>query len=124
MRPRRSAAAAAAPAGYRAPDRLARVIAGVGTKSAVAALLDVSRSQPGRWLSGQDAMSPVHAARLADLDALLSQAYKVMTPDQALLWLDSANPFLGGATPVTVFRRWGLSRVIPALEAVEQGAYL
>ncbi len=101
---------------------LDRALTAVGNNT-TASLLGVSKSQPGRWRSRQEQMSAVNASAIVALDAFLSLVLQVFTREQATLWLVGSEPFLGGARPVDVFRLRGLAGVLPALQAVEQGAF-
>lgn len=107
---------------YRPHDALQRAVLAVGN-NAVAALLGVNKSQPGRWLRAQERMSPARAAAVVELDAFLARVLQAFTPEQAALWLDGSEPTLGGARPVDAFRTRGLAAVLPAIYAHEQGAY-
>jgi DNA-binding transcriptional regulator YdaS (Cro superfamily) len=100
---------------------LRRAVATLGS-NAVAALLGVSKSQPGRWASGREGMSAQSAARVVELDAFLSVLLQAFTPEQAVLWLSGSDPVLGGARPIDAFAVGGLARVLPAVQAHEQGA--
>ncbi|MDP9397681.1 MAG: hypothetical protein M3P96_07585 [Actinomycetota bacterium] len=100
---------------------LQRAVDALGN-NAVADLLGVSKSQPGRWLRGAEGMAPANASAVLELDALLGCALQTFTPEQTALWLTGADPHLGGARPIDAFRRLGLQAVLPALAAHEQGA--
>lgn len=89
----------------------------------VADVLGVSRSQPGRWRSGAEQISPANRRRLTDLDHVLNRLLQVLWPEQAGAWLSSPNPHLGGARPVDVLAIRGAGPVIDALDALAAGAY-
>jgi uncharacterized protein (DUF2384 family) len=98
-----------------------RVVSVLGS-NAVARLLGVSRSQPSRWRSGQEQMSPLNRARLSDLDHVLNRLLQVLWPEEAGAWLTAPNPHLGGR-PVDVLALRGSGPVIEAIDALAQGAY-
>ena len=107
---------------YRADQALTRVVDVLGNNAA-AALLGVSVSQPSRWRAGKEGLSRVNASAVVELDAFLATVLSVFTPRQAELWLTGSEPHLGGARPADVFRLKGLAGVLPALRAIEEGAY-
>ena len=113
---------AARPEAYQPSGALSRVVEVLG-KSGTARMLGVSKSQPGRWLTGDEGMSADHQSAVIDLDGFVAQVLKVLTPAQSSVWLDSPNSFLGGATPLASFHYLGLSGVLPAIEGQEQGTY-
>ncbi len=90
----------------------------------VAELLGVSRSQPSRWRSGKEGLSEESQRALLDLDYVIARLHQVWMPDVARIWLSSANPRLGGGTPVEALRQRGVADVIAAIDAEAQGAYL
>jgi uncharacterized protein (DUF2384 family) len=63
------------------------------------------------------------AARLLDLDAVLSHAMLLWEEPVVRVWLDSANPHLDGARPVDVLMTRGSSPVLEALNAEWAGAF-
>lgn len=103
-------------------DEVERVVALLGS-NVVADLLGVSRSQPGRWRSGAENISPANRRRLTDLDHVLNRALQVLWPDQAGVWLTSPNAHLGGARPMDVLALRGPGPVLDALDAYADGAY-
>lgn len=98
-----------------------RVVSVIGSNT-VAKLLGVSRSQPSRWRSGQEQMSPRNRARLTDLDHVLNRLLQVLWPEEAGAWLTAINPHLGGR-PVDVLALRGSGPVIEAIDALAQGVY-
>jgi hypothetical protein len=107
---------------YKADQALTRVVDVLGNNT-TAALLGVSVSQPSRWKSGKERLNRAHASAVVQLDAFLATMLTVFTPEQAELWLGGSEPHLGGARPADVFRLKGLAGVLPALQAIEEGAY-
>lgn len=106
---------------YRVEAKLDHVVEALGN-NVTASLLGVSRSQPSRWRSGKEGMSPQSRAAITDLDYVLDRLLQVLHPKVAGIWLSSDNAFLGGR-PVDVLRRRGPRAVIDAIEALAQGAY-
>ncbi|MGH8925546.1 MAG: hypothetical protein ACRDWA_13055 [Acidimicrobiia bacterium] len=98
-----------------------RVVSVLGSNT-VARLLGVSRSQPSRWRSGEEQMSPINRARLTDLDHVMNRLLQVLWPEEASAWLAAINPHLGGR-PVDVLALRGAGPVIEAIDALAQGAY-
>ncbi|HEV2639688.1 MAG TPA: hypothetical protein VGX23_31435 [Actinocrinis sp.] len=107
---------------YKVDQALTRVVDVLGN-NATAALLGVASSQPSRWKSGKERLSRASASAVVQLDAFLATMLSVFTPEQAELWLSGSEPHLGGARPADVFRLRGLAGVLPALQAIEEGAY-
>jgi uncharacterized protein (DUF2384 family) len=104
------------------PAEVERVVSALGSNT-VADVLGVSRSQPSRWRSGAERISPTNRARLADLDHVLNRLLQVLWPDDAGAWLTAPNPHIGGR-PVDVLAIRGAGPVIEAIDALAQGAYV
>jgi uncharacterized protein (DUF2384 family) len=107
---------------FEVSPQLERVISAIGSNTA-ADLLNVSRSQPSRWRTGKERISPTNQARLADLDHVLNRLLQVLWPEEASTWLTARNPYLGGR-PVDVLGLRGAAPVIEAIDALAQGAYV
>lgn len=114
--------AAERPSSYDALSALGRVVEVIG-KAGTSSVLGVSKAQPGRWLSGEEGMSPRYQTAIKELDGFLNLVLNAFTPEQATIWLFSPNSFLGSATPMDVFRLKGLTAVAPAISGFQQGAY-
>ena len=99
-----------------------RVVAALGSNT-VAELLGVSRSQPSRWRSGAERMSPVNRARVVDLDHVLDRLLAELHPEEAGIWLSSPNAHLDGGRPIDVLLLRGPSRVLDAVDALAEGAF-
>lgn len=106
---------------YAVEVKVARAIDALGN-NALASVLGVSRSQPSRWRSGAEGMSPENRAAVTDLDYVLDRLLQVVPPKVASVWLSSENAFLGGR-PIDVLRRRGPRAVIDAIDALAQDAY-
>lgn len=112
----------AAAAGYAVSGSVGRVVEALGN-NVVADLLGVARSQPSRWRSGQERLSPESRRRISDLDHVLDRLLLELHPDQAGLWLTGPNPHLGGARPIDVLKLRGAAAVLPAIDALATGAF-
>ena len=104
-------------------QRAAFLIDSLGTQSRLAELLEVSRSQPGRWSKGEETPSPAHARELIDLDHVVARVVSWLGSDMTMSWLNGPNAFLDGARPIEVLRTRGSSEVIDALDAEMSGAF-
>lgn len=107
--------------GYEPNTVAERLVKTLGSNT-VAALLGVSADRPGRWVSGAEEPTPENRAALTDLDSLVGHLLNAFTPEQAPLWLNGQNAYLG-ARPIDVFRIDGAAPVIEAIEAFEQGVF-
>ncbi len=103
--------------------RTAFLIESIGSRAALARLLDVSRSQPTRWLAGEETPGPENMRALIDLDYVVARAEMVWPPDVALEWLEGANSYLDGARPIDVLKLRGPTEVIDALDAALSGSF-
>lgn len=102
-------------------EKLESLIALLGNNR-VAGLLGVSKSQPSRWRSGEEGMSPESARRVTDLEYVISRLGQVYPGAVAETWLTSQNAHLG-ARPADVLRLRGAGPVIAAVDAEEEGAF-
>lgn len=114
--------AANAPSVFTPDAAVERLVAALGNNS-LARLLGVSPSQPTRWRSGKEAISPANRRRLSDLDHVLDRLLLELWPDQAGDWLTSPNAHLGGAVPVDVLILRGAPPVLEAIDALAAGAF-
>lgn len=114
--------AAHAPAMFTPDATVERLVAVLGNNG-LARLLGVSPSQPTRWRSGKEAISPANRRRLSDLDHVLDRLLLELWPDQAGEWLTSPNAHLGGAVPVDVLVLRGAAPVLEAIDALGTGAF-
>ena len=104
-------------------QRLGWLISALGNNK-VAELLGVNRSQPSRWRSGKEGLAAESQRALLDLDYVVARLHQVWVPEVAKIWLNSPNPRLGWGTPVETLRQRGVTDVIAAIDAEDQGAYL
>ena len=111
-------------AGWQPQQRAKFVVEAVGGTRRTADLLDVSPSQPSRWVSGASVPGPAQARMLVDLEHVLTHALLVWADvDVARDWLTSSNAHLDGARPVDWIRVNGTAEVVDALRAEAAGAY-
>lgn len=106
-----------------APDATVHRLVAVLGNNGLARLLGVSPSQPTRWRSGKESISPANRRRLSDLDHVLDRLLLELWPDQAGDWLTNPNPHLGGAVPVDVLILRGAPPVLAAIDALAAGAF-
>lgn len=100
------------------------VVEAVGGTRRTADLLEVSPSQPSRWVSGESVPGPGQARMLVDLEYVLTHALLVWADiSVARDWLSTPNAHLDGARPVDWLRVNGTAEVVDALRAEAAGAY-
>lgn len=87
----------------------------------VASWVGVNRSQPSRWIKGEERPGPKAAPLLIDLEHVLARARLVWGEQAALTWLESGNSYLEGARPIDVLQASGPARVLDALDAEAWG---
>jgi hypothetical protein len=102
-------------------QKLARLVESMGNNW-VAGILGVSVSQPSRWRTGEERISPENARQVTDLEYVMSRLFQLYPPTLARVWLESYNAHLEGR-PVDVFRLRGALAVAEAVDAEAQGAY-
>jgi len=97
----------------------------LGSSAALGEWLGVARSQPGKWLSGQEHPSP-HSERLVlDLAYVIERARQVWGHDGALRgWLTGSEPLLDGATPLDVVHGGDAPGVVKAIDGHLAGSYV
>lgn len=111
-------------ASWQPQQRAKFVVEAVGGTRRTADLLEVSPSQPSRWVSGASVPGPAQARMLVDLEHVLTHALLVWADvDVARDWLTSSNAHLDGARPVDWLRVNGTAEVVDALRAEAAGAY-
>jgi hypothetical protein len=104
-------------------QRAGFLIQALGTQSRVADLLEVSRSQPGKWSKGEESPSPERARELIDLDHVVARVVSWLGPEMTISWLNGSNAFLEGARPIDVLRARGSAEVVDAIDAEMSGAF-
>ena len=95
------------------------------SRSELAGALGASARTVERWRAGQT--YPQHEARERLAELVGVEAHLVETfddPESGRAWLRSANPYLGGLTPLEVVRAGRTDRVEAALEALDSGVFV
>jgi len=95
------------------------------SRSELAGALGASARTVERWRAGQT--YPQHEARERLAELVGVEAHLVETfddPESGSAWLRSANPYLGGLTPLEVVRAGRTDRVEAALEALDSGVFV
>ncbi len=103
--------------------KVAHLLEFFDSNARVAEFLEVTRSQPGRWMRGEDVPNPSAARRIKDFEYVWDRATAEMQQGDARIWLESANPLLADATPLTVLQTRGPAEVIAALDAEVGGSF-
>ncbi len=103
--------------------KIAVVTDALGSQARTAEFLGVARSQPGRWLAGQERPNPTARRLIQDFDYVWDRITDDRSPEAAHIWLGSANAFLDGATPLSWLKSRGPDDVIAAIDAEEAGSY-
>jgi uncharacterized protein (DUF2384 family) len=94
-----------------------------GGVTKLAAVLEVSKSQPSRWKDGVEVPSLAAAKKILDLAAVLRRALLLWEPEVARIWLESSNAYLDHARPIDVVMSRGPSEVIEALDSALAGGF-
>ena len=103
-----------------APARV-RYLVNVFGGAGLAEIVQVNRSQPTRWMNGQERPGATAAPLLIDLQHVLARARLIWGEAAATTWMVSANSFLDGARPVDVIQITGSAPVLEALDAETWG---
>jgi hypothetical protein len=103
--------------------KVAVVTEALGSQAKAAEFLDVARSQPGRWLRGEERPNPTARRRIQDFDYVWDRLTSERSAESAALWLRSPNSFLDGIDPLTWLRTRGPDQVVAAVDAEEAGSY-
>jgi hypothetical protein len=104
-------------------DRASAVAAALGSKAQLASMLEVSPSQPTRWIDGSERPNSENARMIVDLDHVIARAGLLWKPSVIGSWLNGSNAFLDGARPIDVLRTTGSAPVIDALDQELAGGY-
>ena len=116
----RTASAAANSGVVPTGQKLARLVESMGNNW-VAEILAVSPSQPSRWRTGKEGISPENARLVTDLEYVISRLLQLYSPALATVWLTSYNAHLE-SRPVDVLHLRGALAVAAAIDAEAQGA--
>ena len=103
--------------------KVAVVADALGSNAKTAEFLGVSRSQPGKWLAGEERPNPRARRLIQDFEYVWDRLTDDRSSDAAHIWLRSSNAFLNGATPLTWLKTRGADEVIAAIDAEEAGSY-
>lgn len=103
--------------------RAGAVAAALGSKAQLASMLEVSPSQPTRWIDGSESPNSENARVIVDLDHVIARAGLLWKPSVIGAWLNGSNAFLDGARPIDVLRTTGSAPVIDALDQELAGGY-
>ncbi len=103
--------------------KIATIADALGSKSKAAEYLGVARSQPGKWMAGDENPNPRARRLIHDFDYVWGRLTDDRAPEVAELWLSSPNAFLNGTTPITWMRTRGAEDVVGAIDAEEAGSF-
>ncbi|MGH3725742.1 MAG: antitoxin Xre/MbcA/ParS toxin-binding domain-containing protein [Mycobacterium sp.] len=106
-----------------APLRVSYLVDALGGATQLARIIGVNRSQPSRWISGEERPGGRAAPLIIDLEHVISRARLVWGEQAAATWLESASSYLGGARPLDVLLSEGPGRALDALDAVAAGSF-
>lgn len=105
-------------------ERIQSASRGLGSLSKLAEALQVNRSQPTRWLKGDEAPSRGNQKAILDIDHVVARA-RLLWGDDATVqaWLYSHEAHLDGARPIDIIVTRGTTDVIDALDLIEVGSF-
>lgn len=108
-----------------AAQRLERIVGGGFLDSAtVARVLDKSPRTVRRWLRQGVAPRWESEQRLRELEAVLDRLGAVVAPAAAREWLFTPVPMLGDRLPADLVRAGHYRRVLAAIDAIGEGAFV
>jgi len=93
-----------------------------GSQRRLAAALDVSPAQIGRWIRGRG-IDDLNAERVEVLEIVMAQLLRLYTPAAAEAWLRGVNPQLGDRRPIDVIRAGRAAELLDAISAERAGAF-
>lgn len=88
----------------------------LGSGSAVADLLGVSRSRVTRWLKGEG-IDPLNAEKVDLLELVWASLLRLYEPKAAREWLVGVNPNLGDRRPIDLVRAGRTEELMRAIRA-------
>jgi transcriptional regulator with XRE-family HTH domain len=106
----------------RARQKLATLVADMGSQAQVARALDVDRSRVSRWLADEEP-DRENLIKLEAVEFVLSRLQMTYQRQTALKWLFGFNAHLGDARPIDLLAKGRVADVLRAIEADETGAY-
>jgi hypothetical protein len=104
-------------------DRVGALVEDVGSRAAVARLLDVDRSRVTRWLDQQQQPDETSKRAIDALEFALERLTSRYHLETALKWLEGVNPHLRDSRPIDLLRAGRVSEVLAAMEADETFSY-
>jgi Protein of unknown function (DUF2384) len=104
-----------------AASRVRYLVSVLGGATQLAEIVQVNRSQPSRWMNGQERPGATAAPLLIDLEHVIARARLVWGETAAATWMVSSNSYLEGARPVDVLQLSGSAPVLEALDAETWG---
>lgn len=87
-------------------------------------MLETNPRTVSRWLSRETSPRPDARERLLEVIAVLEQLSGVLRPDAAHDWLFTPNPALDHYKPVDLLRAGEFRRVLAAIDAMAEGAFV
>ena len=106
----------------RARQKLATLVADMGSQAQVARALDVDRSRVSRWLTDEEP-DRENLLKLEAVEFVLSRLQVTYRRSTALKWLFGFNAHLGDARPIDLLTKGRVAEVLVAVEADETGTY-
>ena len=103
--------------------KVATLVEAFGSQAKLAEFLEVSRTQPGKWMKLVDQPNPTARRLIHDVEFLWSRLVEDRTPELARLWLESPNAFLDGTTPLNWLHARGPEAAVAAGDAEAAGSY-
>jgi hypothetical protein len=82
-----------------------------------AVLLGTSPKKLTRWLHGADTVPARKADLIRDLNRIVLELSRILDPAALPLWLETANPKLGGQTPLEALRRHRVTEVLKVVKS-------
>jgi len=107
---------------HRARQKLATLVADMGSQAQVARALDVDRSRVSRWLIDEEPDRD-NLLKLEAVEFVLSRLQLTYQRSTALKWLYGVNAQLGDARPIDLLTKGRVAEVLVAVEAAETGAF-
>jgi putative toxin-antitoxin system antitoxin component (TIGR02293 family) len=90
----------------------------------IARVIDANPRTVARWLQRETEPRPDARERLLELIAILEQLSGVLQPAAAHDWLFTPNPSLDHHKPVDLLREREYRRVLGAIDALAEGAFV
>lgn len=105
-------------------NRMNVVAKALGSRARLAEALNVSASQPTRWIEGQEAPNFENTRAIVDLEHVVVRAVLLWGDEPVVkAWLTGRNALLHGASPIDVIATQGSAPVIDALDQATASAF-